>query len=81
MVAFVMAYSFTEPTKEPRKTVTDTDEDSDEDDDEIEEIMSPPMMVPMADILNHVAKNNARLTFETDALKMVTVTDIKKVGK
>lgn len=61
MVAFVMAYSFTEPPP-------DEFEDS-----------PPPMMVPMADILNHVAKNNAHLSFETDALKMVAIKPIKKV--
>jgi hypothetical protein len=36
-------------------------------------------MVPMADILNHVAKNNARLSYETEALKMVATKPIKKV--
>ncbi|XP_052072608.1 N-lysine methyltransferase setd6-like [Mytilus californianus] len=60
MVAFVMAYSFTEPP-----------------DDEFDD-SPPPMMVPMADILNHVAKNNAQLAFETDALKMVAIKTIKK---
>ncbi|VDH95937.1 N-lysine methyltransferase SETD6 [Mytilus galloprovincialis] len=60
MVAFVMAYSFTEPP-----------------DDEFDD-SPPPMMVPMADILNHVAKNNAQLAFETDALKMVSTKTIKK---
>ncbi|CAC5404604.1 SETD6 [Mytilus coruscus] len=60
MVAFVMAYSFTEPP-----------------DDEFDD-SPPPMMVPMADILNHVAKNNAQLAFEKDALKMVAIKTIKK---
>ena len=76
MVAFVMAYSFTEPIKTSDKS-RDTDESDDDDDDE--EVMSPPMMVPMADILNHVAKNNAKLTFEKDALKMVATKNIRKV--
>ena len=67
MVAFVMAYSFTEP------------EDEDESDDEDEVKTAPPMMVPMADILNHVAKNNANLSFGEDSLKMVSVRAIKKV--
>ena len=61
MVAFVMAYSFTEPP-------------ADEFDDS-----PPPMMVPMADILNHVAKNNAHLSFEKEALKMIAIKPIKKV--
>ena len=61
MVAFVMAYSFTEP---PANEFDDS---------------PPPMMVPMADILNHVAKNNARLSYETEALKMVATKPIKKV--
>ncbi|XP_060592491.1 N-lysine methyltransferase setd6-like [Ruditapes philippinarum] len=68
MVAFVMAYSFTEHAQQ------------EEDDDEEEEDSGnpPPMMVPMADILNHIAKNNAHLNFEKEALKMVAVKDIKK---
>lgn len=36
------------------------------------------MMVPMADILNHVAKNNANLKFEKEALKMVATKNIAK---
>jgi len=31
----------------------------------------------MADVLNHVAKNNAQLEFETDHLKMVAVETIE----
>lgn len=31
------------------------------DEDEDEKEPNPPMMVPMADILNHVASNNANL--------------------
>ncbi|XP_064612433.1 N-lysine methyltransferase setd6-like [Liolophura sinensis] len=68
MVAFVMAYSFTEPLQ------SFDGEESDEEG----EITSPPMMIPMADILNHVAKNNAHLLFEKDCLKMVAAKDIKK---
>lgn len=70
MVAFVMAYSFTEPLK--------LSDDSDSDDDE-EEQRNFPMMVPMADILNHVARNNAHLDFGKDSLKMIAIKDIKKV--
>ncbi len=36
-------------------------------------------MVPMADVLNHVAKNNAKLKFGKDALKMVACQPIKQV--
>lgn len=35
-------------------------------------------MVPMADILNHISNNNARLEFGTDSLAMVAVQDISK---
>ncbi|KAJ8312192.1 hypothetical protein KUTeg_009565, partial [Tegillarca granosa] len=71
MVAFVMAYSFTEPLKDPG-------EDDLVDDDLIG--TSPPMMVPLADILNHVSKNNAKLMFEKDALKMVAIKPISKAN-
>uniref|UniRef100_A0A0B7AIJ8 SET domain-containing protein n=2 Tax=Arion vulgaris TaxID=1028688 RepID=A0A0B7AIJ8_9EUPU len=71
MVAFVMAYSFTEPQGKKQ-------DDSDDDSDDEETIMSAPMMVPMADMLNHITKNNAKLTFGKDALKMVTTRMIKK---
>ena len=69
MVAFVMAYSFTERAQQ----------EEDEDEEEEDSGNPPPMMVPMADILNHIAKNNAHLNFEKDALKMVAVKNIKKV--
>ena len=70
MVAFVLAYSFTEPPPP-------VDDDDDEDE---EATPSPPMMVAMADILNHVAKNNAGLRFGKDSLKMVSTKKITKVG-
>ncbi|KAK6480112.1 N-lysine methyltransferase setd6-like isoform X2 [Huso huso] len=63
LVAFVMAYSFQEPLEE---------------DEEDEKEPNPPMMVPMADILNHVANHNANLEFRTESLKMVSVRRIKK---
>ena len=66
MVAFVMAYSFTEHAQQ--------EEEDDEDDGK-----TAPVMVPMADILNHIAKNNACLKFEKKAFKMVTTKPIKKV--
>ncbi|KAM9121895.1 N-lysine methyltransferase SETD6 isoform 1-T1 [Pangshura tecta] len=63
LVAFVMAYSFQEPLDE-------------EDEDEKEP--NPPMMVPMADILNHVANHNANLEYSLECLKMVTTQPISK---
>ena len=67
MVAFVMAYSFTEPCEE------------DADDDTTQQVM-PPVMVPMADVLNHVAKNNAHLNFGKEVLTMVAKVPIRKVS-
>ncbi|ELT98776.1 hypothetical protein CAPTEDRAFT_151537 [Capitella teleta] len=74
MVAFVMAYSFTEPPPSP-----DLDDSDDLSGDE-HDLMPQPMMVPMADILNHVAKNSARLDFPkgSSSLKMVATQDIQK---
>ncbi|XP_030636636.1 N-lysine methyltransferase setd6 [Chanos chanos] len=63
MVAFVMAYSFQEPVEE--------DEDE-------EKEPNPPMMVPMADMLNHVSNHNANLEYTPDCLKMVAVRNIRK---
>ncbi|CAM9695350.1 unnamed protein product [Lampetra planeri] len=63
MVAFVMAYSFQEPLEE---------EDEDEKDP------NPPIMVPMADILNHVSNHNANLEFTKDCLKMISTRPIAK---
>ena len=68
MVAFVMAYSFTEQDKQ------EVDEEEEEDSGSC-----PPVMAPMADILNHVANNNAHLKFEKDEFKMVATKGIKKV--
>ncbi|KAL7401609.1 hypothetical protein ABVT39_001964 [Epinephelus coioides] len=67
LVAFVMAYSFQEPQ-----------EDEDDEDDEEEKAPNPPMMVPMADMLNHVSNHNANLEFTPDSLKMVCVRPIQK---
>ncbi|KAG7523430.1 N-lysine methyltransferase SETD6 [Solea senegalensis] len=73
LVAFVMAYSFQEPQAE------EDEEDEDDDDDEDEEkAPNPPMMVPMADMLNHVSQHNANLEFTPDCLKMVCVRHIRK---
>ncbi|KAK3084205.1 hypothetical protein FSP39_010000 [Pinctada imbricata] len=68
MVAFVMAYSFTENSQDW--------EEQEEGEGQTE--ATPPMMVPMADILNHVAKNNTHLSFEKEFLKMVATKDIRK---
>ncbi|XP_076878154.1 N-lysine methyltransferase setd6 [Brachyhypopomus gauderio] len=62
MVAFVMAYSFQEPVE----------------DEEDDEVPSPPMMVPMADMLNHVSNHNANLEYTPDCLKMVALREIRK---
>ena len=72
-----MAYSFTEP-------IVDDDSSSSDSDNDDEQTMecrptNPPMMVPVADILNHVAANNARLDFGTDSLKMVATQAIAAV--
>ncbi|XP_070763845.1 N-lysine methyltransferase setd6 [Enoplosus armatus] len=69
LVAFVMAYSFQEPQEE---------EDDEEDQEEDEKAPNPPMMVPMADMLNHVSNHNANLEFTPDSLKMVCVRSIHK---
>ncbi|KAI5617283.1 N-lysine methyltransferase setd6 [Silurus asotus] len=47
------------------------DEDEDED-------PNPPMMVPMADMLNHVSDHNANLEYTPECLKMVSVRPIRK---
>ncbi|KAK2172793.1 hypothetical protein NP493_928g00041 [Ridgeia piscesae] len=65
MVAFVMAYSFTEPCGEDV-------------DDDVTQQVTPPVMVPMADVLNHIAKNNAHLNFGKEVLTMVAKVPIKK---
>ena len=78
-VAFVMAYSFTEPPSLSNDDESSSDDDSDNE-DEAKTTSSPPMMVPMADILNHVAKNNARLDFGIDSLKMVATKSINTVN-
>ncbi|XP_056307874.1 N-lysine methyltransferase setd6 [Danio aesculapii] len=67
LVAFVMAYSFQEPVE---------DDDEDEDDDEKEPNL--PMMVPMADMLNHISKHNANLEYTPECLKMVSIRRIRK---
>ncbi|XP_061189529.1 N-lysine methyltransferase setd6-like [Saccostrea echinata] len=70
MVSYVMAYSFTEPPK---------DDDSDDlTEEEEEEEKSIIYMVPMADMLNHIAKNNAHLSFKPDCLEMISTKAISK---
>ncbi|XP_068168263.1 N-lysine methyltransferase setd6 [Antennarius striatus] len=68
LVAFVMAYSFQEPQEE---------DEEDEEEEEEETAQSPPIMVPMADMLNHVSDHNAHLEFTPDCLKMVSVRRIR----
>ncbi|XP_064526803.1 N-lysine methyltransferase SETD6 isoform X2 [Pseudopipra pipra] len=63
LVAFVMAYSFQEPLEE---------------EDEDEKGPNPPMMVPVADILNHVANHNANLEYSPHCLRMVTTQPVGK---
>lgn len=60
LVAFVMAYSFQEPLE----------------DEEDEEEPNPPVMVPVADLLNHVANHNANLEYSAECLKLVTTQPI-----
>ncbi|KAM6430770.1 N-lysine methyltransferase SETD6 isoform 2-T2 [Liasis olivaceus] len=62
LVAFVMAYSFQEPL----------------DEEEDEEEPNPPVMVPLADLLNHVANHNANLEYSPESLKMVTTQPVCK---
>ncbi|KAG8437254.1 hypothetical protein GDO86_008092 [Hymenochirus boettgeri] len=61
LVAFVMSYSFQEPIE---------DDDSDTD-------ILPPMMVPVADLLNHVANHNAHLEFTPETLRMITTQPVQ----
>lgn len=63
LVAFVMAYSFQEP-------LSDEEEDCGKD-------TLPPMMVPVADLLNHIAHHNAHLEFTPECLRMVTTRPVK----
>ena len=65
-----MAYSFTKPP-------TASTDDDDDDDEEV--APNPPIMVPLADILNHISKNNAQLEFKKDFLNMVATRSIKQV--
>uniref|UniRef100_A0A3Q3EG95 N-lysine methyltransferase SETD6 n=1 Tax=Labrus bergylta TaxID=56723 RepID=A0A3Q3EG95_9LABR len=52
--------------------------EEEEDEEEDEKAPNPPMMVPMADMLNHVSNHNANLEFTPDSLKMVCVRPIHK---
>ena len=75
MAAFVMAYSFTEQDS----SKDDDDDDDDDDNNEVKSNDSAPVMVPMADILNHISNNNAHLEFGAESLTMVATQDIHKV--
>ncbi|XP_062818029.1 N-lysine methyltransferase SETD6 isoform X2 [Anolis carolinensis] len=63
LVAFVMAYSFQELLDE---------------EEEEEGKPSPLVMVPLADLLNHVANHNANLEFSPEHLQMVATRTIPK---
>ena len=75
MAAFVMAYSFTE---QESSKADDGNDDDDDDDDDINN-NAAPVMVPMADILNHISNNNTHLEFGAKLLTMVATQDIRKV--
>ncbi|XP_059856550.1 N-lysine methyltransferase SETD6 isoform X6 [Delphinus delphis] len=62
LVALVMAYSFQEPLEE--------------EDDEKEP--NSPLMVPAADVLNHLANHNANLEYSPNCLRMVATQSIPK---
>nr|XP_013010236.1 N-lysine methyltransferase SETD6 [Cavia porcellus] len=62
LVALVMAYSFQEPLEE----------------EEEEKDPNSPLMVPGADILNHLANHNANLEYSADYLRMVATQFIPK---
>nr|KAF6411699.1 SET domain containing 6, protein lysine methyltransferase [Rousettus aegyptiacus] len=62
LVALVMAYSFQEPLEE----------------EEDEKEPNSPLMVPAADILNHVASHNANLEYSPNYLRMVATQPIPK---
>jgi len=52
---FLLLCSFQEPQEE--------EDDEEDEEDEEEKAPNPPMMVPMADMLNHVSNHNANLEF------------------
>ncbi|EHB00681.1 SET domain-containing protein 6 [Heterocephalus glaber] len=62
LVALVMAYSFQEPLEE----------------EEEEKEPNSPLMVPAADILNHLANHNSNLEYSADYLRMVATRSIPK---
>uniref|UniRef100_A0A7N9D8E7 N-lysine methyltransferase SETD6 n=1 Tax=Macaca fascicularis TaxID=9541 RepID=A0A7N9D8E7_MACFA len=62
LVALVMAYSFQEPLEE----------------EEDEKEPNSPVMVPAADILNHLANHNANLEYSANCLRMVATQPIPK---
>ncbi|XP_036688505.1 N-lysine methyltransferase SETD6 isoform X2 [Balaenoptera musculus] len=62
LVALVMAYSFQEPLEE----------------EEDEKEPNSPLMVPAADVLNHLANHNANLEYSPNCLRMVATQPIPK---
>ena len=57
------------------------DSDSDEDDELDGGRNFPTIMVPMADLLNHVPNHNAELNLGESAFRMIAVRDIEKVSQ
>ena len=55
-------------------------EDSDSDDDDGGRNF-PTIMVPMADLLNHVPNHNAELNLGESTFRMIAVRDINKVSQ
>ncbi|XP_014676643.1 PREDICTED: N-lysine methyltransferase setd6-like [Priapulus caudatus] len=73
MVAFVMAYSFTEPDddEEEEEKEEEKEKEKEKEDEEGRKRRRPaPTMVPLADMLNAVPRYSARLSFDADALRM-----------
>ncbi|KAF6030023.1 SETD6 [Bugula neritina] len=68
--AFIMAYSFTDD-------ITSNQDDEDDSDDEADSAPST-IMVPMADLLNHVPDHNAELNVGEATFRMIAVKDIRK---
>lgn len=65
-VAFIIAYSFSEP---------DEESEDEEENEEEKETKKPPFLVPMADMLNHSPCNNAEVQYKVSSgTKMLALT-------
>ena len=71
-----MSYSFTEPL-----AIYDNNDEVLSDSESTDTPQSFPIMVPVADILNHIANNNAHLDFGIESLKVVATKDILSVSR